>query len=326
MLERLQTELDKFRAWPKNEKLLSHYRLELVTQDFYRLCPVGIEDKDDKIDLCFMALTHGNEVAGLAVINELAFALSYGLLKGPLRLGLAVANSQAALKDKRFIERDLNRSFNLTKAPELLEEKRARELEKGLVKCRYLIDFHQTIEASSEAFAIFPYERACFELARSVASDLAIVTHWGKSFSKDGACSDEYVNKNGGVGITIELGQKGFSSYQEALGFRVAAKAIACVETKLDTGKWIASEHPARIYTWAEVIDFPEGKAGLDQGWYNFKEVRKGERLGYYPGGEICAGVSGPILFPKYVKRESDPKPKEICRILRQVEEDQLGT
>lgn len=152
------------------------------------------------------------------------------------------------------------------------------------------------------------------------------MTHWGKSFSKDGACTDEYVNQSGGVGITFELGQKGFSGYQEALGFRLALKALVAAEHKLRTGEWLEPSSPARVYTWAEVIDYPEGSAALDEGWYNFRQVSKGERLGYCEDGEIIAQVSGPVLFPKYVKSANDPRPKEICRILKAVEEYELGT
>ena len=38
------------------------------------------------------------------------------------------------------------------------------------------------------------------------------------------------MNENGGVGITVELGKKGFDLYQESLGFNIVMKAFAIVK------------------------------------------------------------------------------------------------
>lgn len=280
--------------------------------------------------LALMAVTHGNEWAGIGVLNRFAELLLQDGLDLQIPIVLALANVEAALANRRYLERDLNRSFRRS-SDESLEDRRARELESVLSQVQYLVDFHQTIEASETGFAIFPYIKPSFEFARWVAPELPIVTHWGASFSKDGACSDEFVNQNGGVGITIELGQKGFDSYQESLGLQVALRSVGVVQSLLRAepaqqgwSAWKFKQDPI-IYTWEEVIPYPEGDAKLDEGWYNFKQVEKGQRLGEVNGQDLVAPVSGPVIFPKYLRQAGESRPKEICRIMRRVREEQLG-
>ena len=326
MKERIDAQIKRFTSLLEGGKL--PYEVTEVCQYAYQVSPRIPNPRtfpDKPIPLTIMAVTHGNEVGGISVLNQLIELLISGIVTLDFPIQLALGNPWASREEKRFLERDLNRSFGRSSS-ESHEDRRASELEPMLLNTSYLLDIHQTIEASHRPFFIFPYKKECYDFARAIADDVSIVTHWGGGFSKDGACTDEFVNKNGGTGITIELGQKGFHPYQEGVGLRASLESIKLVANRLKEIPDPVASNPPEIFTWAEVIPFPDGSASLDEGWYNFQWVEEGQRLGFKEDEEILAPCAGPILFPKYIRESSGPqKPKEICRIMKSVTEGELG-
>ena len=303
------------------------YRVTPLIDDAYRIVPRSyLEEEPSFSALTLMAITHGNEVGGIGVLQKLAEQLLGDHLWFPYPLQLILGNPAAALEDRRFVDRDLNRSFSLTGSSDALEAGRAAALQPLLEGTRFLLDIHQTIEPSSTPFFIFPYEPAAYRFARDIAADIPIVTHWGGGFSQDGACTDEFVNRHGGCGISIELGQKGFSFTQEAIGLYAALRAMTVVANTLQNKVNRRSPVAAPVYTWAAVLPTPSSAASLDEGWYNFQTVEKDQRLGEAEGVAIVAPTAGPLLFPKYRRPESGGQlPPEICRILKEVSETELG-
>lgn len=284
------------------------------------------------IALSLIGLIHGVEVGGLGVLCSLLELLVHDGMPLNISLGIAVGNAQAAEKSVRFVERDLNRSFG-REAAMLLEEKRADELELLLCHSRYFIDFHQVKLPSPSPFWIFPYTPDGLAFARAIGPDVPLITHWGKGFSADGQCSDEFVNKQGGAGVTIELGQNGFDARQIGLGLQIALQGISYVSSKLSGSmpmqRTVAVRAP--VYTWGEIVPYPNtGAPVLDAGWSNFMPVKKGQRLGLFDGQEIKASTDGLILFPKYPDLAADgrysntPPAAELVRILKQIDESQL--
>jgi succinylglutamate desuccinylase len=280
------------------------------------------------IALTLMGLTHGNESAGAAVLNGVLEHLLAGALDLRVPIAFALGNPWAAVQGKRFLERDLNRSFGRDSVA-TLEEQRARELEPLLARSVYLVDFHQTMQPTDRPFFIFPYRPDAMQLARAIAPHQTIVTHWGKSFSAEGKCTDEYVNATGGLGLTIELGQNGFDPYQIAVGQEAALWAITVATARHHGTSFeaIIQQRPAvdpEIYTWAEIVPWPEnGMVQLDMGWTNFKKVEKGQRLGEVDGLVISSKGEGRILFPKYLTPEQQSakagRPTELIRVMRRV-------
>lgn len=335
-LTKVQEYLERF------DKLLNlvskSHNVETLAPRVVVLHPSTVTNKDlqeqpkKDVVLTISALIHGVEVAGLAVLVELLELVTRGelLLKHPL--GLVLGNVPAALKAVRFIERDLNRSFG-REGLSSAEERRADELERLFTRSKFLLDIHQVKLAIDRPFWIFPYTKNGYKFARAVAPDVSVVTHWGKGFSQDGRCSDEWVNTQGGAGTTIELGQNGFDPEQIRRGLGVCKKAI-------EVSALIASDQAipqadtlsrAPLYTWGEIVPYPKtGHPVLDLGWHNFKRVKAGETLGTFNGNPIKAQVSGPVLFPKYPDPRSDgsygdePPAAELIRILREISEDDL--
>lgn len=304
------------------------YKVESYAPYAYQIRPQTAQGFDEGLAaITLMAITHGNEFAGIGVLTRLAKLLLGDQLWFPYPVNLILGNPEAARAGKRYLEHDLNRAFLAPENASTLEHDRAREISSLLESSRFFLDFHQTIEASASPFFIFPYEPKCYEFARQINVELPIVTHWGKGFSKDGSCTDEFVNRKGGCGISVELGQKGFDLAQESVGFYLALETLRVVSLRLQNKELEIPQEMSPIYTFAEVLPYPDASAQLDEGWYNFKEVTKGQKLGRASEGDIIAPISGPILFPKYRRSDSGHAiPKEICRILKRVEEDALGS
>ncbi len=303
-----------------------------------RLCDFGLlltpktgvlaaKGKKD-IALTLMGITHGNETAGIAVLNALLALLSSGSVRLEIPVAFLLGNPWAARENKRFLERDLNRSFNRPD-PRMKEERRAAELSQVLRRTDFIVDFHQTTKASDRPFFIFPYSKPSFAFAREVAPKQTIVTHWGKPFSAEGMCSDEYVNAQGGTGISLELGQNGFDPYQIGGGVEAGLWALRTVADRWKGGHTDAfakgrADNDPELYTWAQIVAWPErGFVDLDEGWTNFREVTEGQRLGTVDGEPLLAPVSGRMLFPKYLSRDQqralDSRPTELCRIMKRI-------
>lgn len=333
---RLNQELERFEGAVKGRQPWRNTALKIVPLDDWSLevVPVGggavpASYAGKRYGLSFLGLIHGNERAGLAVLNGVLDLLANLDIKLPFPIALGLGNPWAAKEGVRFLERDLNRSFGATDGSKL-EEKRAASLSKTLAASAFMVDFHQTTELSDRPFYIFPFEERGFAFANAIGPHLSTVTHWGDAFSAEGMCSDEFVNAKGGCGITIELGQAGFDSYQVGFGIQAAFKAIATVERilkgELELKMPRQIEFTGEIFSWEAVMPYPKGEdVDLVPGWSNFKPVTKGQLLGYVDGKEIVAPASGNVLFPKYKKPQDKVRPPtELCRIMKRLTLNEL--
>lgn len=284
-----------------------------------------IGERAGGIDLALMGITHGDEVAGLALMNELLRKLlrqRHDNVKLPISLALILGNYQATMKGVRFIERDLNRCFDLRDNTSL-EGQRAHQLAPLLQSCRYLIDFHQTAERSAHSFSIFPFSEKNLAWARAVHGDYPIVTRFGagEQFSAAGMCTDEYVLQQGNIGITIELGQKGYDPPQIKHGLKVACQAVTQVAqvAQVAQGGITTARTPIDLYITAETVNFPDdGVFQLAPDLYNFKPLAKGDLLATFSDQQLTCAIDGYALFPKYHINRSSP-PSEICHVLKKL-------
>ncbi len=274
------------------------------------------------IGLTLQAITHGNEVGGIISLIDCMKLIQGGVIRPDIPMAFILGNPVAALENRRFLETDLNRSFG-SKDRTSLEGQRAHHLATILKQSDYLLDFHQTIEASLQPFFIFPYTEEGLAFARAAHNDVAVVTHWGKPFSLDGMCTDEYVNHSGGTGITIELGKKGFEAYQSSVGLQAALGALHFVQQKLSSQfQSLTTEGP--LYTWKVIELYQEGME-LKEGLYNFQPVSQGEIIGTFGSENLQARESGWLLFPKYHRDQLAPRPRELYRIAKRIEPQDLG-
>lgn len=323
LIQTIERELVTFESLP-----LARVPTELVIEKpcdhAWLLRPAAIP-AGGKIGLTVLGVVHGNEVAGLPILNAVLKSLLDNATSLKVPVALVLGNPAAALQNRRFLERDLNRSFSRDQTA-TWEDRRARDIEKILTRTAFLLDLHQTSEPSETPFFIFPYSAEGYRFARAVAPQFPIVTHWGAPFSKDGQCTDEYLNGRGGVGITLELGQNGMRSEAVAAGVAATHAALKLVSRKLSGEEFPRPEGEPQVYTWGEILPFPaSGGNPLHPGWYNFKTVRKGEVLGDTPQGSLVSPITGRMLFPKYVRDQAAARPAELCRILKPIREEELG-
>lgn len=293
-----------------------------------RGCPI-LSIPSKRVALTISAIVHGNETVGIVVVNELLRLLASGVVDCQIPLGVMLGNPRAALEDKRFLERDLNRSFASLGA-DTWEERRAHELEPLLRESAFLLDIHQTRRESRHPFFIFPYTEQAFEFAENISTSMAIATHWQGAFSKLGKCSDEYVTSQGGVAITIECGQAGFDSDQSSLALETVLQALHFVAGRMRGEKSSHLPHRSmqrRLFTFAAVIPCPQkGYLRLTPNLINFQRVSCGEELASCEAKKIQSPCPGWLLFPNYAAESSLPgsRPIELMRILRSIGYDEL--
>lgn len=278
------------------------------------------------------AIVHGNEVGGVASVNEVLENMLTGAVNFDVPVVFFLGNTKAASQNLRFIERDMNRSFNMDDLA-THEARRTKELEVILKETAFYLDIHQTKKASDNAFFIFPFKKESFLFARAMLPRQSIVTHWGKPFSSEGMCSDEYVNAHGGTGLTIELGQNGFDPYHVAIGYQSIIGGYQHVRDLLGGGEaaLFKSSRVAElgeVYTWADIVPFPAaGKVQLDEGWHNFKPILKGQKMGAHDSFDLLASSDGYMMFPNYTEvseNQTLARPSELYRIMRKISESDL--
>lgn len=332
----IEQELQQF--YNHFNKLKNKYTILEFGEDMYIISPLEnpcilptqADPSDKKIAMTIGALTHGNEWAGLGVVNDILSLLATDIFSLKVSLGIVLGNVAAARVNKRFLEHDLNRCFVRKQAAQQtwsLEEKRAKSMEPFLAQTQYFIDLHQTILRSDEAFFIFPYDRSSFEFARAISPLHAVVTHWGKGFSTEGMCTDEFVIHSGAKGISFETGQNGFDPYQISTGVQLVLSAIAFVQAQYlgeDFPSSKSQKEKGKIYTFKHSVPYPQnGLVQLKEGFYNFKNIEKGDFLAQIAENPLLSPISGKLLFPKYVDAKSS-RPSELLRILGEIAESDL--
>lgn len=323
---RLERELESFERFAGRTSL-GVGEVERVDDHGFVVRPPGA--RGEPIDLLFTALVHGNEVGSLAVLNAICEYLGQGVVASSSSIGFLLCNLEAARRGVRSVQHDFNRSF-CRSACETADERRLREIEAILGRARYSLDLHQTIEPSDAPFFVFAYHDASLRFAHAVSPETPVVTYWGRAFSGSGdaagCTSNEFSHRAGGVGISIELGQKGFGLYEIAAGIRICLQTIAAVDA---LGRGVALPSRAEcanpVYTWSAIVPYPAGDVRLERGLKNFQPIASRQRLGTHDGAPLVAERSGLLLFPKYVHSKTEPKPAELYRLLRRPAPSELG-
>lgn len=270
---------------------------------------------------------HGNEFGTLEAAHRLGVELGQEALGRELDVSLLIGNPEAARKNVRFIEEDLNRVFTFEQTAHSLERKRAEEIRSVLDSADFFLDFHQTQTPTEEAFWTLPWEQDLGLVARGIGgAKVGLTRAPGGAFSAGRRCADEYVRDRGKWGLTLEVGTRGADPRQVELTYGAAKRALALVSQVLGQGEnlldlahenLLALAHespPIAWYQTAHIFTDQSRPFRLRPGLTNFNQVEKGEILS--PEGEplIRAEHSGHVLFPKY-PGEGEPQPPELFRL-----------
>ncbi|NRA65683.1 MAG: succinylglutamate desuccinylase/aspartoacylase family protein [Pseudobacteriovorax sp.] len=284
---RIQSEIETLRSL-SSSKILSE-----IEKDCWLYRGAGQQGITGReIDLLVLALTHGNEVAGLPILVQ---TLTDVLKKGSkLNIGFCLGNVTAALAGTRFVLSDLNRSFGL-EAIQNTEEERARVIGHIMKRSMWAIDLHQTQTTSLEPFFISRFDQKSYNLLRTL-SDINFVTYFKPSFSSQGMTTINYHLAHGGFGFGLELGTEGFCQKQVAFGCELLVKMIDAISNPRDKQFCVDDDSKALK---VKKIFSANSSYLLRSDLANLTAVKKDEFIGHLDGDEIRAEEDSLVLFPK---------------------------
>lgn len=288
-MSRIQTEIDRFQQLKQK---LSDQGYQIRFVDEFGFVILGHKNNFERIDLLITGLVHGNEVIGIEVINHI---LDYYLKNKNLEinLGFLLCNIEAAKKEVRFIESDLNRSFSVEKIS-TLEQSRAFEITKIVDQADFVFDLHQTIEPSLTPFFVMEHRHELIERAHQLMPQFPIVTFGAGGFSHSGKTMLEYASSVGTQAMVIECGQKGFS---KDLSSQVAT---ACIDLVQNLKRKIIHK-PKNISVLHLISSIPNrGNTHLVPGLVSYLPFTQGQVLAYEGDLEIKAPFDGRLVFPSY--------------------------
>lgn len=271
---------------------------------------------------------HGNEWGTLPAAVDLLWGLRSGNIPCNGPISLLLGNLDAIERNVRFVEEDYNRVFVFDGKRDSLERRRAEQVRPILATADFFFDLHQTQTATDSAFWTFPWNSELGHWARVIgAAPRALVRAPGGAFSQGQRCLDEYVRDQGKVGITVELGEKGYDPHQAVVAYQSIVRLIKAYDL-VCAGAATLSElaESADELEWYETVELiaPQDQdARLRPGLNCFSWVEAGEVLSAPDTSLILASQSGYVLFPKYPS-PGQPAPPELFRLAAQVQDPKL--
>jgi uncharacterized protein len=281
--------------------------------------------------LIVLGAVHGNETCGTQAILRLAGELDRQdrvLLQGTLTL-VPVTNPLAYQRGERMGERNLNRNFRVTDAPQDFEDRIANRLCPLLAAHDVLLDLHsfhtpgepfvmlgpQDNESGLESFRRAPEEEALVRrlgprrivegwldtyalgVARRLRNPNASLR--AQMLSTDpsyGIGTTEYMRSQGGYGVTLECGQHDDPEAPE-VGYQAILNTLAHLGM-MDLPP-PAPRTDLEVLRLVEVIDRDDPRDAFARPWRSFDRVCAGEEIGIRADGQVVRSpVDGFIVFP----------------------------
>ena len=279
--------------------------------------------------LVFSSIIHGNEVGSLPGLVRAVEDLAAGRLSHGGRETFLLGNPEAAEKNVRFLEADLNRVFLPELDETIHEHRRARELMTLLDEADVYLDFHQTLKASRQPFYIFPWSEQGWLWVRALGgAEVWVTRNPGLAFSSGMMCADEYVRARGKPGITLELGEKGWGDEPAERTYQMIVDALRFADDLAAGRRSLREAAEARpdvhFFQTEHRVLFKDRAMRLAPGIANFEPVTAGQLLSAPGTPELRAPADGAVLFPKYPPRNAEglalnPRPKEIFRVITEL-------
>ena len=268
------------------------YEVKKVDNDIHLISP-KIQNKSKK-KIAVSALTHGDEVVGLDILMEIILRLleKKFTLKGDLYL--IIANREAYLKDRRFVDVDLNRTYGLESYSDAIEEKRVQEIKPVLDQCDVILDLHQAMANTIHPFFFVEYTEELHDWLTKVTPNVPIV--YVKSAGTVTTLSS-YGRFKGKISATLEVGSVGVDYYQLEVGSNVAQSFIEASHSNINE---FPVFHPLRkkapAYAFSHWEPYEKGNVKFVRNFVNFEYVKKGEPIVLLDGKEIKSPKEGEIL------------------------------
>ena len=255
------------------------------------------------------ACVHGDERIGKEFLDWFYPKLQPEYLHGTLT-GI-FANPAAYKEDKRFIDEDMNRLFDLQRIQNLptkenlnTEEKRVLAFLPALAGADFLIDLHATRKPTRHPFIVCMNTPMHIELAKLFDVDVIVTYDSLDVISTMNTSLDNYIDATGGIGLTVEAGWKEDPNLFERVkdGMLRALLTIGILDYAflIDHNLELPPRtHESKIYSiYQEVIaktaDF---KFATDA--KNFDFLAKGAILAYDGDAPLVMDRDSYIIFPK---------------------------
>ncbi|MBD89729.1 MAG: hypothetical protein CL940_05300 [Deltaproteobacteria bacterium] len=242
--------------------------------------------------LAVVGSIHGDEEAGATVIREILTADDRLWRRaGPVDLTLAIGNPLALEQGTRFSAggRDLNRIFG---AGELdtsdYEGARASTLMESLGHAEVLLDLHQTA-CSTPPVAVIEDTQNHLRLAAGLGVAHAVV---GIEAVYSGTMIARWMDARGGLGLTVETGQKGREEARAA-AFEIVRRFLTAGSTAGARGGRI------RRYRLRAPWISPGSGVRFDRPLGNTSRIRAGERIGQTDEGPLTSDTDAVIFLPR---------------------------
>ena len=186
--------------------------VEKIDEDIYKLTPKSVTAES----VALVGITHGEEVIGLHILNEILFRLIEGKLTIRGELYLILGNRKAYLKNSRYTDTDLNRAYWVESESDKHEEQRAFKIKNSIRNCSYVIDFHQTVEDTLFPFFFLPnHDNKLYDWISYIGPDIATIK---KPLSEKITTLSSYVISQNNLGVTLEVGGNGFELISNCAG------------------------------------------------------------------------------------------------------------
>lgn len=238
---------------------------------------------------------HGDETVGVHVVDQIVrYITASKIQKGVLSTGYG--NPEAIQKNRRFIDKDLNRCFGKKSPEKNREEIRAQKLEKILAKTDILLDIHSTIKPS-KPFICAPNLHHRYAVHLPLLGIKTIVT--GKGLlppDNTPIYADTFVCAQNGFGITIETGWQKDKTKISATqsGILRMMRALGVIDTKETAAKNISCEY------WDAYWNVLAGeKFSFTKEWNNFDILEAGTHFATSDGKPLITSRKSIVLFPK---------------------------
>lgn len=248
--------------------------------------------------VCIMGGLHGDEKVGVEVVKRLFDELVALDIFG--EVVLVIGNPLACDKNVRFVDVDLNRLFkegsDFKNLGYGVEQKRAEELSDILSGVDYLLDLHSTIKKSTP-FIYCELDKEHLDIASLMSCEYSVCAN--KNFRPvDLVCSaDNFVDRNGGIGITYESGwHEDLSKVDNTfLCVKRVLQKLKVYDFGLDIDE-VANLKELEIY---DKVVCGSDKFSFNEDYSNFDFVPAGTVLASDNCETIVAEKDSFIIFPK---------------------------
>ena len=266
-----------------------------------------------QLQVLLVAGTHGNEVNGIWLFdewNKSPFLINnYGI-----KTHKVIGNPKAKQAGKRYINQDLNRSFQkeafVTVNSSNCELKRANELlklygEKGENSCQIVLDFHTTTASMGSCLVVYGRRAADLALASLIQNNLGLPIYLHESDQKQTG----FLVESWPCGLVIEIGPIG----QGLLNSKIISQTKLILESLMEQIYLVENlnlSFPEKlvIHRHIKSIDFPRDEKGNIDGFVHsqrqlkdWQELKKNDELFFKLNGETIRFEEDEPYIPVFI-------------------------